>query len=247
MAINYPLDEIDLKKKIDELNARWEEACPDDFVSYGFYPYYTKQKFRILFVGREPRGLSRCDYIQALYENDYIKGAGVTNRHFHQRILYLAYGLLNDFPEYAVIPHSREIGQNDFAQGKLSFAFMNISTISNETENWGTQWNEYAKSQKEGMNYRRKMIEILAPDIIVCANCGWDITQLADRFDSLEESEVITTEQLFFGSKSCLRFDTFHWQATAAKIDGVKVGLYDEDHFYNPLRDAFRKFRHLLK
>jgi hypothetical protein len=241
--MNYPLDEIDLKNKIDELNSRWESASPDDFVSYGFYPYYTKQKYRLLFIGREARGLSGCDYIRALYENDYIKGAGVTNRHFHQRIFYLAYGLLNDFPEYAKIPHSSEIAPDDFAQGKLSFAFMNVSTISNETDSWSTQRNEYAKSEKEGVDYRKEMIKILSPDIIICANCGWDITQLADRFESLEKSEPIVTEQLFFDSKSCLRFDTFHWQATKASIGG----LYDEDHFYNPLRDSFRKFHHLLK
>ena len=76
MTMIYPFEEKGLKKKIDELNAEWENTCPEGFVSYGFYPYYTKQKYHILFVGREPRGLSGCDYIQALYENDYVKGAG---------------------------------------------------------------------------------------------------------------------------------------------------------------------------
>ena len=131
MPMQFPPAEVALKKKIDELNAKWEDACPDDFVSYGFYPYYTQQNYRLLFVGREPRGLAGCDYIQALYENDFIKGKGCTNRNFHRRIFYLAYGLLNDFPDFAEIPYSREIAQNDFAQGKLSFAFMNVSTISN--------------------------------------------------------------------------------------------------------------------
>ena len=130
---------------------------------------------------------------------------------------------------------------------RLSFAFMNISTISNETNNWGTQWNKYTKSEKDGANYRRKMIEILVPDLIVCANCGWDITQLADSSCSLEASVPIVTEQLFFGSKSCLRFDTFHWQATTATINGKRVGLHDEEHFYNPLRDSFRRFSDRLQ
>ena len=35
--------------------------------------------------------------------------------------------------------------------------------------------------------------------------------------------------------------------ATTAKIDGEKVGLYDEGHFYNPLRDAFRNYRYLIE
>ena len=245
--MNYPTDEIDLKKKVDELNSRWEKDCSDGFVSYGFYPYYTKQKYRILFIGRESRGLSGCDYIKALYENDYVKGSGVTNGHFHQRIFYLAYGILNDFPEYVDIPHSSEIASTDFVKGKLSFAFMNISSISNETGSWTTQWGTYAKSEEEGLDYRREMIQILSPDIIISANCRWSVTKLVDRYVLLEDSGLITADQLFFLKKNCLSFDTYHWQATRATIDGSVVGLRDEPHFYNPLRNSFRKFRHLLK
>ncbi|NLF52268.1 MAG: hypothetical protein GX577_14155 [Leptolinea sp.] len=241
--MNYPSDEIGLKNRIDELNARWEAACPDGFLSYGFYPYYTKQKYRILFVGREAHSMSYDDYIQVKYK-DYINASGDTNGNFHRRIFYLTYGLLNDFPEFAIIPHSSDIAKGDFAHGRLSFAFMNVSTIGNETGDTNTQWPEYEKSNKDGQRFRKEMIEILAPNIIVCAYCGWDITQLADRFESLESSELVTTEQLFFGSISCLRFDTYHWCATNAPSVG---GLNDEDGFYNPLRDAFRKFRHLLK
>ena len=241
--MNYPFVEIGLKNRIDELNKRWEAACRDGFLSYGFYPYYTKQKYRILFVGREAHSMSYDDYIQVKYKN-YIEASGDTNRNFHRRIFYLAYGLLNDFPEFTSIPWSSDIASDDFANGKLSFAFMNISAKGNETGSTSTQWSEYDKSNKDGRSFRKEMIQILAPDIIVCANCGWNITQLADRFESLESGKLVTTEHLFFGSKSCLRFDTYHWSATNASCVGA---LRDEDGFYNPLRDAFRKFRHLLK
>ena len=241
--MNYPLDEIGLKNKIDELNARWEAACPDGFLSYGFYPYYTKQNYRILFVGREAHSMSYDDYIQVKYK-DYINASGDTNGNFHRRIFYLAYGLLNNFPEFASIPWSSDIATDDFANGKLSFAFMNVSTKGNETGSTSTQWSEYDKSNKGGRSFRKEMIQILAPDIIVCANCGMDITSLADSSELLEGGQLIATEKLSFGSKPCLRFDTYHWSALRASDVG---GLNDEDGFYNPLRDAFRKFRHLLK
>ena len=240
--MEYPNTEQELKKKVDELNNEWHSACPENFVRYGFYPHYTKQKYRLLFVGREARGLAECDYIRTLYKCNYVVGK-LMRGNFHHRMFYLAYGLLNDFPNYYDIPRAREIAATDFKEGRLSFAFMNISTISNETC-VTTRGDKYAQSKDAGVKFRRAMIDILAPDIIVCANCGCDINALADKGKLLErKSNLNTTELLQFGEKTCLLFNTYHWGATRARGIG---GLYNKDHFYDPLRDAFRKFRHLI-
>lgn len=241
--MEYPKTEQELKKSVDLLNSDWHSACPEAFVRYGFYPHYTHQRYRLLFVGREARGLAECDYIEALYNNNYIFGK-MPKGNFHHRLLYLAYGLLNDFPDFAHIPGSREIAKNDFIAGRLSFSFMNISTISNES-GVATQREKYDQSNRSGTNFRRDMIRLLAPDIIVCANCGSDISVLSDENGRklLEMSDLVTTELLQFGGKRCLRFDTYHWGATKTREIG---GLDSKNHFYDPVRDAFRKFRILL-
>jgi len=241
--MEYPNTEQELKKKVDELNNEWHSACPENFVRYGFYPHYTQQKYRLLFVGREARGVAECDYIEVLYKCNYILGK-MPRGNFHHRMFYLAYGLLNDFPNYYDIPYSCKIASTDFKNGSLSFAFMNISTISNEV-GVATQGDKYAQSRDAGAKFRREMINLLEPDIIVCANCGYDISRLSDKCKLLEreESDLITTELLQFGKKTCLRFDTYHWGATRVREIG---GLYTKEHFYDPLCDTFRKFRHLI-
>ena len=235
--MNYPPEEKELKEKVDALNAKWEEACPENFVSYGFYPYYTKRKYRLLFVGRETRGLSGCDYIQTIYKY-YING-DMLDGLFHHRIFRFAYGLLHDFPEYNdKFPKARKIALDEFANGDLSFAFMNISTIANETGDYHTQQDTYTKSEENGRPFRREMIKILAPDVIVCANCGWDISRLADQRECLEESDPIVTEKLLFGTQTCLRFDTYHWSSFGKGRRNID--------FYNNLCGSFRKFQHLI-
>lgn len=63
-VLKYPESELDLKEKIENLNGEWldflKEQLPNEscnieklFVSDGFYPYYTSQKKKILFIGRE--------------------------------------------------------------------------------------------------------------------------------------------------------------------------------------------------
>ena len=244
--MDYPPEEKALKEKIDALNTKWEEACPENFVSYGFYPYYTKQKYRLLFVGREARGgddIKKCgyDYIKFIYGN-YISG-DMLDGAFHHRIFYFSYGLLYDFPKCTdneQLHKMRDTALVEFVRGGLSFAFMNISTIANETGCVYTRKEAYAKSEQEGRKFRKKMIEILAPDIIVCANCGEDISRLADNKCELEpRNETVVTDKLSFGTKSCLRFDTYHWSSFGKGRRNID--------FYNNLCGSFRKFRHLIQ
>ena len=84
----YPDSEKDLLKRIDAINEKieksWQayrknnpDACGvercDETVSDGFYPNYTRQPVKILFIGREGYDLEGCDYIET-FINNYLEG-----------------------------------------------------------------------------------------------------------------------------------------------------------------------------
>ena len=75
--LTYPDSELGLKEKIENLNGEWldflKEQLPNEscnierlFVSDGFYPYYTSQKKKILFIGREALGIGGWNYMELL-------------------------------------------------------------------------------------------------------------------------------------------------------------------------------------
>ncbi len=61
--MEYPKTEQKLKERVDELNNKWHSACPDDFVSYGFYPYYTQQRYNPHFSHK----ISKTDHFLRFY------------------------------------------------------------------------------------------------------------------------------------------------------------------------------------
>ena len=77
---NYPNDEIALwqenQKLVDALkqslislaSTEFEKECAQVINADGFYPYYTHQRVKILFIAKESLGLYGKDYIQALFQ-----------------------------------------------------------------------------------------------------------------------------------------------------------------------------------
>ncbi len=106
-VLKYPDSELSLKEDIENLNGTWfdflkkqfvDESCNTEklFVSDGFYPYYTFQKKKILFIGREALEIGGCNYMEFLYEAYQEKQIGSLslNRHkFHSTMLYLTYAI----------------------------------------------------------------------------------------------------------------------------------------------------------
>ena len=65
--MNYTLqEEIELNDKLNALFSEWGKELKSRKISNkvikdGFYPFYTQQKPKILFVGRESLGRDWCD------------------------------------------------------------------------------------------------------------------------------------------------------------------------------------------
>lgn len=178
----YPNSELELKVKIDSLMNQWAERCSnsDDFSSDGFYPYYTMQRYRILFVGRESRGLGGRDYIKVLHhaykgfdgKGQTIGGRPMNCLAFHRKMFYLSYGILKNFPDFYSIPKPSKLAINFATESGISFSFMEVSKSSNpKDEDFRSNWYSIGSSIKKAIdtnrNYIREEIELLSPDIII--------------------------------------------------------------------------------
>ena len=45
-----------------------EQTSSELFVEDGFYPFYTQQSVKILFIGREALGMAGLNYVKTLFE-----------------------------------------------------------------------------------------------------------------------------------------------------------------------------------
>ena len=176
--MNYPPEELGLKGKIDALMREWKKHCDGTpawkgyFVSDGFFPYYTKQAVKILFIGRESCGLGGgVNYI-----DEYV---GMNTPNFHDRLLYLAYGIINgkcseqdwlDMPNAGRLDKSLATPPPD----GFSYAFMNASKIDNHTGKSDldkAQFNGFIEDEAN-REFIIEEIKLLDPDIIISANLG---------------------------------------------------------------------------
>jgi hypothetical protein len=171
----YPIDERDLWQKNQRLIADLKQSflsmasneTEREYVqginADGFYPYYTHQKVKILFIAKESLGLYGKDYIQAVFKgiraNDPRGRARINRTHpndpplrvitnnsdpFLSKMLYITYGLNNECCPYEDIPWASDIGQQLFGRKEgiigtrsepgISYAFMNYSKFDNPSE-----------------------------------------------------------------------------------------------------------------
>lgn len=181
-----------------------------DFNMDGFYPCYAKQKLRILFVGREAYGMKGKNYIDTQCDqlkNGKIGKWTVDQYPFHKRQFYIAYGLLasvvegsTGFPDWKDVPWASDLAKILFARCKrdakafekasikpvetlssLSWAFMNLSKLSNETGDWRTDERRYRPFVEDETNQKfiRDEIRILRPDVIIGSNV-YDLVKILE-------------------------------------------------------------------
>ena len=225
MIPKYPQVELPVKKKIDDLNDRWFAHIKDFdmglsslYVRDGFYPYYTLQRLKILFIGRECLGLSGCDYINELYaaiKLGKVGGKSLDNYKFHALMLRIAYGLQHDFPDYQDIPTPTELSKSFATSEGVSYAFMNLSKLSNESGIWKSDKALIDKFLSNSImpqeNYFAREIEILNPDLIISMN--------------LNENEKIDRHR-FIGVLKCPAYFGNNGQICAQKLV-TRYGEYD--------------------
>ena len=174
--MDYPPYEAELKANIKKLMDDWQEHCEGNpaweghFVSDGFFPYYTKQPVKILFIGRESYGSEGgFDYIE-----EYV---GMDTPNFHDRLLYLAYGIIHGEcteKDWLDMPNAGRLDKSLAESDGFSYAFMNASKISNYTGSQALDKKQFEAFMQDEDN--RKFIiaeiELLDPDIIISANLG---------------------------------------------------------------------------
>lgn len=227
-----------LKISLDESELK-NGRTSDDIVADGFFPHYSSQRCKVLFVGRESLGLTGLNYIDLIHysytEEKAIGTQGLNQHRFHSLMLYIAYALNNGYPEWDNIPYATEIADN-FATGKgVSFAFMNYSKLSNDSDNWQADWdliNSYEKAlENASSNFYSEQIDILQPDIILTMNLGDKLKNLGE-LEPLEYGQVASYYRLKTDQGNFLLVDLYHFSATKSM----------NDCYYQPILKGLDKY-----
>ena len=170
---------------------------------------------------------------------------------FHRRQFYIAYGILRFFgsnqgeryfPEWNDVPWASEMAHKIFAKlhgvainglDSISWAFINLSKFSNETDNWQTDYSgRYLPFVNDDYNRccLKEQISILQPHLIIGSNAG-------ELKDVLGYEDCDTTEKECFyyppTPDGCFPpfLDCYHFAA----IKG------DENGFYIPVCKVIKK------
>lgn len=246
--MEYNGSEILLKQQFDSLHDKWRshlinsiddiekrKLIPELYIPDGFYPEYTRQKFKILFIGKEGLQLWGNDYLEKLFEayhNKYIGDIDPThiNRYqFHYTMIYIAYALQNGIYKWEDIPWASEIVDNFGIPGGFSFAFMNLSKFSNESGNWKADEeliDTFLRlSQNPDYDFFAQAVNILDPNLIISMNLEDRMKYMGKfsdfkRYGKNEMDVCFQTITTSIGKEYTL-LDTWHFSAPckSPKID----------------------------
>lgn len=241
--VEYPQTESSKLKQISELMSEWKNSLSDNekaiFVEDGFYPNYFSKKPKILFIGRESLEVSGENYIELLFDS-YVNSKKVGSRHlnqnaFHRRLLFLAYGILNrksTLSDYNAMPSADIIGDTFATENGVSFAFMNISKSSND-KTVQADWGLIEESISNGLQFIKKEIEILEPDVIITGNIGgyffkiFKEIRVVDRlWSDLDKECDVCIHELSIGGKIIPLLDCWHFSNFKKR---------DFENFYEPI------------
>lgn len=235
----YPTDEHELYKKNQALMQKWEESlttpyAKKNFCSDGFYPYYTHQKVKVLFIGQESYWLNGCDYIHTFI--DTYRKESINKMVFHRRLFYVAYGILNNFPAWKDVPYPNSIKDRILCKNGLSFAFMNISKTSYPDGYRHTNWGELMESVRAGSAFIREEVKLLAPDIVITMSLMGNNEIKEALFDSCELLDASSNNVHVYrgvnGGKQMLVLDTWHFSALKSQCAC----------YYEPIKSAMWQY-----
>ncbi len=238
--LNYPENEQNRLNELNELFTQWyktaknipnqDSEIADRIVWDGFYPYFDNQKCKILFIGREAYGVEGSNYIDIIH--DALKENKVANKHinqfaFYRRMFYLAYGLNNNCCDWEEIPYPTELTKDFATKDGLSYAIMNISKFSNESENWQADKNLINQFvtmfSDDNYNFFKKEIEIINPDIIFTMNLD-NYLDVLGHMESIERTPNVNFYKYSLAEKTILLADTYHFSA----IKKERTTFYDD-------------------
>jgi hypothetical protein len=227
-----------------------EYSGADYFCADGFFPCYTLQKTKILFIGREAVGLSGLDYIEVLYhayKQNSVGGKTLDAHATEARQFYLAYGILQDGAvPYNEVPYASELAKTFGTSEGISFAFMELSKYSNDADD-ANQRRDAAlmtrflqDSHLEKRNFVREELALLDPDIILTMNL-WGA--------GVDQSLI----ELALGKMRFIESPDPALSVNLLPVNGREVPLLDlwhfssrkntEKDFYNPVMQVWRRQR----
>jgi hypothetical protein len=220
----------------------------DGMVFDGFYPhYFASNKRRVLFVGWETVDMWGRNYIEDLHcayhsEPTRIRNRNLDSHKFTYRLLCIAYGIVNGMPPWKDIPDASVIADTVGEADGLSFAYMNISKMSNQSgsarANRSLIETAYALST-QGRNFIREQVTILDPEIIITMNLEDKIVDsIGDKCESLHPSDRAQSFRLKIGDHTRLLIDP-NWHFSAWTGEGRR--LDDDKDFYSPICDLIRR------
>jgi hypothetical protein len=241
--LNYPSQDLSTQSSLNELFAQLIEASKDksfpydrtsdDIVLDGIYPNYSNQQVKVLFIGRESLGLTGENYVDLMhhaYKVDKKIGSKTINQHsLHKLKLSIAYGLNNNNCPWEDIPSANEIADSFAEEHGISFAFMNLSKLSNESEDWKVDWelvDGYLNAFKDSpINFFAKQIDIINPDIILTMNIEGRLSALGN-LTPIEYEDNASYHTLTTGENNYYLIDLYHFSA---------IGKSPKECFYEPI------------
>lgn len=246
--LNFPDFEHEQLSALNKLFSTWYNSAAqisfgnnrtaDDIVFDGFFPYFSAQSCKVLFIGRESLGLTGDHYLDLLYACYKAKRLGdksLNQSQFHALMLRISYGLNHNCCSWGEIPAANEIAKIFATAAGTSFAFMNLSKFSNESDNYQADWaliDSFTKNfANKSENYFNKQIEIINPDIIVTMN-------LEQRLQALGELSLLkyAPEAGYFtlkcADRNILLMDLHHFSAVKAH----------EKTFYSPILKGLKTY-----
>lgn len=223
-----------LDSEISALLSEWkkivctEKSSSELFVEDGFYPFYSQQPVKILFVGREALGMAGLNYVKTLFEAykaNSVGGKSLDEYKFHRLLFYIAYGIIHRETDWAKIPYASELAANFGTQNGISFAFMNLSKFSNESDSWEADNllidSFLEKSQKSKENLFNKEIELLSPDLIITMNLEGRINFLGEITERQNGNDV---------------------DFMKLKADSRQIPLLNTWHFASPNKSEYQNY-----
>jgi len=247
--IDYPDNEKPKLVLLENLFREWyqhfaypssglEKEVADGIVFDGFYPHYFNQKKRILFIGWEAYGIAEDNYLDVLYKS-YSKDKRVNNQYlnrhkFHARMLRIAYGIVYEKQLWQDIPKASEIGDAFGTASGLSFAFMNVSKLSNESGGTAADRRLIDKAHclsTGSRNFIQEEIAILEPHVIITMCLGSKIDSLG-QLKKIYASEQANSFWLDCNGHRAVLIDTWHFSARRKKA------ITD---YYVPICDAIQR------
>jgi len=248
--------EVEMQQKLDELFERWGDAwekycsCnpeqygvtpPHAIVVDGFYPGYLDQSLKILYIGRESHGIDGFNYINE-FTNHYRSGVtgcdniNINRDRFHKMLIQVAYGLVNHIDSWEEVLSASEICKEKAIFSKISFAFMNLSKLSNMSGGTKVDWQlvETALSMSitDRENFIFEQIEILNPDLIVIMNLSSDCLKRVFPSTLKERKPGNFEYEIEIQGKKVFLLNPYHFSAC----------LSEKNKIYDPLRKACRDF-----